>query len=220
MSRAIHAIAAAIVALAITSAADARPKVYQNTPRTSKSACERYAFPVQREIEWFEQISLKLDSGAKRPALPERAFTLALEADGTASLVMPPERKSRQDNGYAGAVSFDTVPGAGLYQISLSEDGLIDVIQDGKYLRKIGSTTRRDCSGVRRVLRVELAAGPVTLQLGGVEYPNVNVAIAPAGSAVKGASNSPQPVLHSPHERLRHQAKSARPKAHRARHRR
>lgn len=182
MNRTARAIMVAAIAVAITAIvadAQARPRVYKDVQRTSKSACDRYSFPVQRELEWFEQITLKLPSGAKRAMLPERAFSLSLEADGHSSLVMPPERKSRQENGYGGAVSFDSVPRAGLYQVTLSDDGLIDVIQDGKYLRKIGSATRRDCAGVRRVLRVQLAAGPLVLQLGGVDLPAVNIAIAP-----------------------------------------
>lgn len=93
---------------------------------------------------------------------------------------MPLERKSRNDNGYGGSISFGALPRGGLYQITLSEDGLVDIIQDGHYLKKKASHMRRDCPAVRRAIRVELTAAPLVLQFGGVEMPSVTIAVAPA----------------------------------------
>ena len=72
------------------------------------------------------------------------------------------------------------LPRGGLYQITLSEDGLVDIIQNGHYLKKKASHMRRDCPAMRRSIRVELTAAPLVLQFGGIEMPSVTIAVAPA----------------------------------------
>jgi hypothetical protein len=57
---------------------------------------------------------------------------------------------------------------AGIYQITLSDDAWIDVIQNGRYARSVGSTGRSDCPGVRKSVRLDLDASPVVLQVSGV----------------------------------------------------
>jgi hypothetical protein len=174
---------AALISFAAMGDAGAAPKkkfAYQRQAQ-SKAACDRFGWPLTREREWFEQQGMpEISSGAKREQIPTRAFVLSLESDSNASYVMPPERKSRSENGYGGAVTFETVPRAGLYQITLSEDGLVDVIQNGHFLKKKASNMRRDCPGIRRSLRVDLAAGALSLQFGGVEQPMITIAVAPA----------------------------------------
>ena len=42
----------------------------------------------------------------------------------------------------------------------LSDDAWIDVIQNGRYARSVGSTGRSDCPGVRKSVRLDLDAEP------------------------------------------------------------
>jgi hypothetical protein len=169
----------AIAAFVLLAApADAKKFVYQRQTQ-SKSACDRFGWPMTREQEWFARSdNPEIKSGATRPAPPERAFVLSLDSDSDASYVIPPERKSRNENGFGGAISFESVSRAGLYQITLSEDALVDVIQGGHHLKKKASNVQRGCPGIRRSLRVELTAGPLVLQLGGVETPFITVSVA------------------------------------------
>jgi hypothetical protein len=171
----------AIVLAAIAPAEAARKSfAYKRQPQ-SKAACDRFGWSLKREQEWFGRSGIpEVSSGAKRPAVPESAFVLSLDSDSDASFVMPPERKSRSENGFGGSISFEKVPRAGLYHVTLSQDGLVDIIQNGHYLKKKASASQRACPGIRRSIRVDLTDGPLVLQFNGVEYPSVTVAIAPA----------------------------------------
>jgi hypothetical protein len=68
-------------------------------------------------------------------------------------------------------------PSTGTYQVTLSDEAWIDVIQDGKFLRSIGSSGRSDCPGVRKSVRFELKPEPFVLQLSGVILETIVVAI-------------------------------------------
>ena len=61
--------------------------------------------------------------------------------------------------------------------VTLSDDAWIDVIQNGRYARSIGSTARGDCPCVRKSVRLDLDASPVVLQLSGVAPDTIAVTI-------------------------------------------
>ena len=60
---------------------------------------------------------------------------------------MPPERKPRTEQWHGGMVRLPALAKPGIYQITLSDDAWIDVIQNGRYARSVGSTGRSDCPG-------------------------------------------------------------------------
>ena len=70
-------------------------------------------------------------------------------------------------------------PSNRFYQVTLPDEAWIDVAQDGRYARSVGSTGRSDCPGLRRSLRLELAASPFVLQLSGVSSDVIVIAISP-----------------------------------------
>lgn len=90
---------------------------------------------------------------------------------------MPPERKPRTEQSHGGMLRLPAMPKAGIYQITLSDDAWIDVIQNGRYARSVGSTGRGDCPGVRKSVRLDLDASPVVLQLSGVAPDTIAVTI-------------------------------------------
>ena len=65
----------------------------------------------------------------------------------------------------------------GIYQVTLSEEAWIDVVQDDRYARSVGSTGRGDCPGLRKSVRLDLAAAPFVLQISGVTSESVAVAV-------------------------------------------
>jgi hypothetical protein len=67
----------------------------------------------------------------------------------------------------------------GIYQITLSDDAWIDVIQNGRYSRSVGSTGRGDCTGVRKSVRLDLDASPIVLQVSGVASDTIAITIGP-----------------------------------------
>ena len=77
----------------------------------------------------------------------------------------------------AGMVRLPALAKPGIYQITLSDDAWIDVIQSGRYARSVGSTGRGDCPGVRKSVRLDLDASPVVLQVSGVSPDAITITI-------------------------------------------
>ena len=92
---------------------------------------------------------------------------------------MAPERKPRIEPWHGGMVRFPALARPGIYQITLSDDAWIDVIQNGRFARSVGSTGRSDCPGLRKSLRLDLDAAPFALQVSGVSPDAIVVAISP-----------------------------------------
>ena len=90
---------------------------------------------------------------------------------------MPPERQPRSERWFGSAIRFPALDKPGIYQVTLSEEAWIDVVQDNRYARSVSSTGRGDCPGLRKSVRLDLAAAPFVLQISGVASESVVVAI-------------------------------------------
>ncbi|MGC1235197.1 MAG: hypothetical protein WA838_11105, partial [Xanthobacteraceae bacterium] len=75
---------------------------------------------------------------------------------------------------YAGFIEVPAPAQSGTHKITLSSEGWIDVVQDG---RRLKSLTATGCTGVRKSVKFELAAAPFTVQLSGIEANSVGVVI-------------------------------------------
>ena len=69
------------------------------------------------------------------------------------------------------------MPKGGLYQISLSHEGWIDAVQNGELVQSHSFTGKQACKAVRKSVRYELGAGPVTVQISGAPVETVKVTI-------------------------------------------
>jgi hypothetical protein len=69
---------------------------------------------------------------------------------------------------------------AAVYQITLSDEAWVDVVQNGGYAKSIGSSGRSDCPGLRKSIRFDVASSPIVLQISGASVEVVSVV---AGSA-------------------------------------
>lgn len=54
---------------------------------------------------------------------------------------------------------------------------VLDVIQDGRHARAVGSSGRRDCPTVRKSVRFELTSGAIALQFSGVAAPTITFVV-------------------------------------------
>jgi hypothetical protein len=104
---------------------------------------------------------------------------LALEPGSRAIFAAPPERKPKSDDWLGGAVWFPAVERAGVYQVTLSDEAWIDLVQDGGYVHAVGNAMRHDCPGLRKSVRFEFGPGPFVLQLSGAAADTIVVAIGP-----------------------------------------
>ncbi|MGE0752818.1 MAG: hypothetical protein AB7K64_19790 [Variibacter sp.] len=149
------------------------------TPRTAgaQDACATFAWPVERERQQFAAASKpEWPSGASIPQAPNEGFALRLEPAASAKLSRAPERPARHGGAFAGMGSIAGLK-PGLYQISLSQDAWLDVVQDDAFARSAAHSSSRGCNGVRKSVRFHLGASPLVIQVSDVAEPVINVAI-------------------------------------------
>jgi hypothetical protein len=77
-------------------------------------------------------------------------------------------------------VKFASPPQAGVYQVTLSDEAWIDVIQDGHFLPSKAHSGKKGCPGMRKSVRFDFQAAPIVLQLSDVSTDTINVAVLPA----------------------------------------
>ena len=144
------------------------------------SGCDKFKWPIERERAALTAPDrAKLSSGNELAALPSSGITLALVAPADAKLPTPPERAPKEGT-FAGFTSFKTTPKAGLYTISLSAGGWVDVVQDGHFVKPKGFSGATDCDGIRKTMKYELSASPFVLQISGTKEDSLSIAILPS----------------------------------------
>jgi hypothetical protein len=143
------------------------------------SGCDKFKWGIERERAALTAPDrLKLASGAELAALPAQAVILALRSPAEAKLPMPPERAPKEGT-FAGFASNKTAPKAGLYSISLSSGGWVDVVQDGHFLKPKAFSGATDCDGIRKTMKYELSASPIVLQVSGTKEDSISIAVLP-----------------------------------------
>jgi hypothetical protein len=148
-------------------------------PVAADDGCEKFAWSLASERAAFAAADKPaMAAGETLAALPSGALLIRLQPGAQASFAMPPERKPRTEPWHGGMVRLPALSKPGIYQITLSEDAWIDVIQNGRYARSVGSTGRGDCPGVRKSVRLDLDASPVVLQVSGVSPDTIAVTFA------------------------------------------
>ena len=149
-------------------------------PAAAEDGCDRFAWPLVNEKAMLARADKPvMKVGETLAAMPTTAFVLHLESGPEAAFVMPPERKPKSEKWFGGAIRFPAPEKPGIYQVTLSDDAWIDVVQDGRYARSVGSSGRSDCSGLRKSVRFDLGASPFVLQLSGVLSNEIVAVIGP-----------------------------------------
>jgi hypothetical protein len=144
------------------------------------SGCDKFKWNIARERAALTAPDrIALASGGEMAGAPSTAVTLALRSLAEAALPTAPERAPR-DGSFAGYAKFAGPPRAGLYAISLSSGGWVDVVQDGHLLRPKAFSGARDCDGIRKTMTYELSAAPFVLQVSGTAQTAISIAILPA----------------------------------------
>lgn len=145
----------------------------------STGGCESFDFPVATDLQWMKSADAEaVASDAKLTAPLARAMSVALKPVAEVVYTLTPEGKAKPgETSFGAVVAFAGVPTPGLYQVSLSAKGWIDVIQNGTALKAVAHSGKSDCEGLRKSVRFELKDGPVTLQVSGVPVPAIKVTI-------------------------------------------
>jgi hypothetical protein len=144
------------------------------------SGCDKFKWPIERERAALTAPDrVKLASGGELAAVPSTGMTFTLRPPGEAKLPSPPERAPKEGT-FAGFASFKNAPKAGLYTISLSAGGWVDVVQDGHFLKPKGFSGATDCEGIRKTMKYQISQNPFVLQVSGTKEDSISIAILPS----------------------------------------
>ncbi|KST58709.1 hypothetical protein AO398_20900 [Methylobacterium sp. GXS13] len=163
ISRAILAVGLAAISISSAKAADA-------------PACASFAWSIAREQTAFA--APKLSALASGSALPSEAGAaqLTLKPASEIALPVPSERPAKPDT-FSGFVTA-TVPAAGTYQVTLSDEAWIDVSQDGRStLKPTAHSGKVGCPDVRKSVRFALNAGPATIEISRAARPQIKLGL-------------------------------------------
>ena len=144
------------------------------------SGCDKFKWPIERERAALTAPDrAKLASGGELAGLPATGVTLALVAAADANLPTPPERVPKEGTFAGFANIIKAAPKAGLYTVSLSSGGWVDVVQDGHFLKPTAFSGATDCDGIRKTMKYELTATPFVVQVSGTSDNSISIAILP-----------------------------------------
>jgi hypothetical protein len=141
------------------------------------SGCDKFKWPLMHEQAALSAASTHVESGAALPF--DAAAQLRLAPFAEAKLDMPPERAPKLAPSYAGAVTLDAPAAAGTFKVSLSDEGWIDVIQDGRFVKPVAFSGATDCQSLRKSVKFPLAAKPATIQLSNVKGSEISLIVSP-----------------------------------------
>jgi len=146
-------------------------------------SCIGFNWPVDTEVGWMSAADADtVQSGATIAAAPAKAVVLTLKPSKSETLPVMSGVKKQAVGGdsFSGWFKIGNIEKAGLYQVSLSRDGWIDVAQNGKLTDSTGFTGRRECAVLRKSVRYELATGETLIQIVGSPTETIKVTIKPA----------------------------------------
>ena len=142
------------------------------------AACKSFKWDLSREQGWLQTSPPALASGATLAKAEGAAALLLSPVDGFAFAVAPEHKPAA--GSFGAILSLPALDKAAIYQVTLSDEGWIDVIQDGASVKSGAFSGAKGCPGLRKSVRFDLKPGPVTLQITGVKAQTINVAIGPA----------------------------------------
>jgi hypothetical protein len=142
------------------------------------TGCDKFKWSVARERAWFAAGAKPVAAGADLP-LAEQGYAVALVPDESAGFVAPPERAPKP-GAFGGVLKIQALPKAGIYEITLSDEAWVDVVQNGASVKSSDFSGQKNCPGVRKSVRFSLAEGAATVQISNAASATIQLAIAPA----------------------------------------
>jgi hypothetical protein len=171
------------VLIALAAAAIAGPCLAQEPkqePKQEPVGCDKFKWPLDKERATLTGTDLpKLASGASVTFPIPWASIVTLAPFADAKLPVAPERTPKSPTSFAGFLQLSAPAKAGTYKITLSSEGWIDVVQDGHAVKSTAFSGALGCEGVRKSVKFDLAARPLTLELSGVLTNSIMIAVSP-----------------------------------------
>ena len=145
----------------------------------SSDGCSQFKWPVERERQAFTSSSLPvIKSGAAYPAMMS-GVTVALDPQTAVVYPQPPARPPKSSPAFGAVIPAPSVAAPGTYQVTLSEEAWIDLVQNGVRLRASDFSGKKGCDSVRKSVRFKLGPGPVTIEISDAATERVNLDLLP-----------------------------------------
>jgi len=162
--------AAFVIALAASVAAAPAARSADKPP------CAQFSWSFDQEKEWFAGKIETTRSGASIAGLSDGALAVELVPASTLSFLLPPENPPKDQSSNGAIVTYAKAQ-SGRYQVTLSDEAWIDMIQDKAYRPSAEHTGAHGCPGLRKSVRFDLIDGPLTIQLSGASAAKLDIAI-------------------------------------------
>jgi len=171
------------VLIAVAAALIAGPCLAQGPKQEAKQepvGCDKFKWPIDKERATLTGTDLpKLASGASVTFPMPWASIVTLVPFTEVKLPVPPERAPKSPTSFAGFFDVRAPAKAGSYKITLSSEGWIEVVQDGHTVKSTAFSGALGCEGVRKSVKFDLAAKPLTIELSGVPNNVTMIAVTP-----------------------------------------
>jgi hypothetical protein len=140
--------------------------------------CDKFKWPLDKERATLNGTDLPTVGSGDRVTWPlPFAMTVALVSFADAKLPMPPERAPKTPDSFAGFIQAPAPPNNGIYKITLSSEGWIDVVQNGQFVKSTAFSGAQGCDGLRKSVKFDLAAQPFTVEFSSVPENSIRIAI-------------------------------------------
>lgn len=140
--------------------------------------CDKFKWPLEREHALLEHPAPAASgSEVAQPLLAAVGVTLAPFAD--AKLPLPPSRAPKALDSYAGFLRVASLPKAGTYRLTLSDNAWVDVFQDGHEVKSLAFSGAVGCAGLRKSVKFELTAAPFTIEVTGSAVDKIALVLTP-----------------------------------------
>jgi hypothetical protein len=142
------------------------------------TGCGGFRWPVDRERAALVR--------ADKPSLTnggsiayDVATRLELQPLSAAGLPKVPERAPRSAASFAGHFVLAVPAKPGVYRVTISSEGWVDVLDGGAYLHPTAFTGAKECEGARKSVKFDLPSRPLALQFSGVPGDQISVIVSP-----------------------------------------
>lgn len=151
--------------------------------RAAADGCADLDWPLDTEQAAFSAASIPaVASGATLEPQAAAAFELTLAREGSVDLPVAPSGRSKAEGRelYAGFVTVAGGAGPLIVQVTLADDGWIEVVQGGKALDATAHTGSKNCPGIRKSVHFDVTAGSFAVQVSGVPRDRIKISVRPA----------------------------------------
>lgn len=143
------------------------------------TGCSAFKWHIDREETAFAGEGLPtVNAGAQIPGVME-AVVLKLAGQDGMTFEIAPSHKPRNTPAYAGVFPIVPIQVDGPYNVTVSDEAWIDVVQNGKMLHQTGFTGAKGCHDVRKSVRFDLVHGPATILISDASSDTLKIEVLP-----------------------------------------